>query len=64
MNKIYIYTQNIRASATLWFLILKDFVIIVIAALFYSLVLAAKKIIIPSVLFAENSLMNSEKIFL
>ena len=64
MNKIYIYTQNIRASATLWFLILKDFFIIVIAALFSSLVLAAKKIIISSVLFAENSLMNSEKIFL
>lgn len=50
MNKVYIYPQNMRASATLWLWSLKDFAIIVIAALFSALVLATTKILIPAVL--------------
>ena len=50
LNKVYIYPQNMRASATLWLWSLKDFAIIVIAALFSALVLATTKILIPAVL--------------
>ena len=39
LNKVYIYPQNMRASATLWLWSLKDFAVIVIAALFSALVL-------------------------
>lgn len=50
LNKVYIYPHNMRASATLWLWSLKDFAIIVIAALFSALVLATTKILIPAVL--------------
>lgn len=39
-----------RASATLWLWSLKDFAVIVIAALFSALVLTTTKILIPAVL--------------
>ena len=40
MKKQYIYPQNMRASATLWLWSLKDFVVVVIGALFSAIVLA------------------------
>lgn len=58
MNKVYIYPQNMRASATLWFWSLKDFGIIVIAALFSALVLATTKILIPAVLTAVYAFLS------
>lgn len=47
-----------RASATLWFWSLKDFGIIVIAALFSALVLATTKILIPAVLTAVYAFLS------
>lgn len=58
MNKIYIYPQNMRASATLWLWSLKDFAIIVIAALFSALALATTKILIPAVLTAVYAFLS------
>ncbi|MGN0488149.1 MAG: hypothetical protein ACI4HO_02675 [Ruminococcus sp.] len=58
MNKVYIYPQNMRASATLWFWSLKDFGIIVIAALFSALVLATTKILIPVVFTAVYAFLS------
>lgn len=58
MNKVYIYPQNMRASATLWFWSLKDFAVIVIAALFSALVLATTKILIPAVLTAVYAFLS------
>lgn len=58
MNKAYIYPQNMRASATLWLWSLKDFAIIVIAALFSALVLATTKILIPAVLTAVYAFLS------
>lgn len=58
MNKIYIYPQNMRASATLWLWSLKDFAIIVIAALFSALVLATTKFLIPAVLTAVYAFLS------
>ena len=47
-----------RASATLWFWSLKDFGIIVIAALFSALVLATTKILIPVVFTAVYAFLS------
>lgn len=47
-----------RASATLWFWSLKDFAVIVIAALFSALVLATTKILIPAVLTAVYAFLS------
>lgn len=47
-----------RASATLWLWSLKDFAIIVIAALFSALVLATTKILIPAVLTAVYAFLS------
>ena len=58
MNKVYIYPQNMRESATLWLWSLKDFAIIVIAALFSALVLATTKILIPAVLTAVYAFLS------
>lgn len=58
MDKVYIYPQNMRASATLWLWSLKDFAIIVIAALFSALVLATTKILIPAVLTAVYAFLS------
>lgn len=58
MNKVYIYPQNMRASATLWLWSLKDFAIIVIVALFSALVLATTKILIPAVLTAVYAFLS------
>ena len=58
MNKVYIYPQNMRASATLWLWSLKDFAVIVIAALFSALVLATTKILIPAVLTAVYAFLS------
>lgn len=58
MNKVYIYPQNMRASATLWLWSLKDFAIIVIAALFSALVLATTKILFPAVLTAVYAFLS------
>lgn len=58
MNKVYIYPQNMRASATLWLWSLKDFAVIVIAALFSALVLATTKILIPAVLTAIYAFLS------
>lgn len=58
LNKVYIYPQNMRASATLWLWSLKDFAIIVIAALFSALVLATTKILIPAVLTAVYAFLS------
>lgn len=58
MNKVYIYPQNMRASATLWLWSLKDFAIIVIAALFSALVLTTTKILIPAVLTAVYAFLS------
>ncbi len=58
MNKAYIYPQNMRASATLWLWSLRDFAVIVIAALFSALVLATTKILIPAVLTAVFAFLS------
>ena len=58
MNKVYIYPQNMRASATLWLWSLKDFAVIVIAALFSALVLATTKVLIPAVLTAIYAFLS------
>lgn len=47
-----------RASATLWLWSLKDFAVIVIAALFSALVLATTKILIPAVLTAIYAFLS------
>lgn len=58
LNKVYIYPHNMRASATLWLWSLKDFAIIVIAALFSALVLTTTKILIPAVLTAVYAFLS------
>lgn len=58
MNKQFIYPQNMRASATLWLWSLRDFAVIVIAALFSALVLATTKILIPAALTAAYALLS------
>lgn len=63
MNKQYIYPQNMKASATLWFWSLKDFAIIVIGVIFSAIVLVTTRILIPMVLvaaFAFLSIRNDE----
>ena len=47
-----------RASATLWLWSLRDFSVIVIAALFSALVLATTKILIPAVLTAAFAFLS------
>ena len=47
-----------RASATLWLWGLKDFAVIVIAALFSALVLTTTKILIPAVLTAVYAFLS------
>lgn len=47
-----------RASATLWLWSLRDFAVIVIAALFSALVLATTKIFIPAVLTAAFAFLS------
>ena len=58
MNKQFIYPQNMRASATLWLWSLRDFAIIVVAALFSAMVLATTKIIIPAVITAVFAFLS------
>ena len=58
MNKQFIYPQNMRASATLWLWSLRDFAVIVIAALFSALVLATTKLLIPVALTAAYALLS------
>ena len=58
MNKQFIYPQNMKASATLWLWSLRDFAVIVIAALFSALVLATTKILIPAVLTAAFAFLS------
>lgn len=58
MNKQYIYPQNMRASATLWLWSLKDFVVIVVGALFSAMVLATTRILIPAVLTAAFAFLS------
>ena len=47
-----------RASATLWLWCLKDFAVIVIAALFSALVLTTTKIFVPAVLTAVYAFLS------
>lgn len=47
-----------RASAILWLWSLKDFAVIVIAALFSALVLATTKVLIPAVLTAVYAFLS------
>lgn len=47
-----------KASATLWLWSLRDFAVIVIAALFSALVLATTKILIPAVLTAAFAFLS------
>jgi len=58
LNKQFIYPQNMKASATLWLWSLRDFAVIVIAALFSALVLATTKILIPAVLTAAFAFLS------
>ena len=58
LTKQFIYPQNMRASATLWLWSLRDFAVIVIAALFSALVLATTKILIPAVLTAAFAFLS------
>lgn len=58
MNKQFIYPQNMRASATLWLWSLRDFAVIVIAALFSALVLATTKLLIPAALTAAFAFLS------
>lgn len=59
MKKQYIYPQNMRASATLWLWSLKDFVVVIIGALFSAIVLATTKLMIPAVLVGTYALYQS-----
>lgn len=47
-----------RAFATLWLWSLRDFAVIVIAALFSALVLATTKLLIPAALTAAYALLS------
>ena len=47
MNKRYLYPQNMKASANMWFWSLRDFAILVIAALISVLIAALTKIVLP-----------------
>lgn len=47
-----------RASATLWLWSLKDFVVIVVGALFSAMVLATTRILIPAVLTAAFAFLS------
>lgn len=47
-----------RASATLWLWSLRDFAVIVIAALFSALVLATTKLLIPAALTAAFAFLS------
>ncbi len=47
-----------RASATLWLWSLKDFVVVIIGALFSAIVLATTKLIIPAVLVGTYALLS------
>lgn len=58
MKKQYIYPQNMRASATLWLWSLKDFVVVIIGALFSAIVLATTKLMIPAVLAGTYALLS------
>ena len=58
MKKQYIYPQNMRASATLWLWSLKDFVVVIIGALFSAIVLATTKLMIPAVLVGTYALLS------
>ena len=58
MKKQYIYPQNMRASATLWLWSLKDFVVVIIGALFSAIVLATTKLTIPAVLVGTYDLLS------
>ena len=58
MNKVYIYPQNMRASATLWLWSLKDFAIIAVGALFSAMVLATTRILIPAVFTAAYAFLS------
>ena len=58
MNKQDIYPQNMRASATLWLWSLRDFAIVMVAALFSAMVLATTKILIPAVITALYAFLS------
>ena len=58
LTKQFIYPQNMRASATLWLWSLRDFAVIVIAALFSALVLATTKLLIPAALTAAFAFLS------
>ena len=47
-----------RASATLWLWSLKDFVVVIIGALFSAIVLATTKLMIPAVLVGTYALLS------
>ena len=47
MNNRYLYPQNMKASANMWFWSLRDFAILVIAALISVLIAALTKIVLP-----------------
>lgn len=58
MRKQYIYPQNMRASATLWLWSLKDFAIVVVAALFSAMVLASTKLLFPIAVTAAYAFLT------
>ncbi len=47
MNQRYLYPQNMKASANMWFWSLRDFAILVMAALISVLIAALTKIVLP-----------------
>ncbi len=47
MNNRYLYPQNMKASANMWFWSLRDFAILVMAALISVLIAALTKIVLP-----------------
>ena len=47
MNQRYLYPQNMKASANMWFWSLRDFAILVMAALLAVLFAALTKIVLP-----------------
>ena len=47
MNQRYLYPQNMKASANMWFWSLRDFAILVMAALLSVLFAALTKIVLP-----------------
>ena len=58
MDNLYIYPQNMKSHATLWLWSLKDFAIIMIAALLSAVIFATTKFVVPAALTAAYAFLT------